>query len=65
MCTNDYSYILPQIRSCNSVYVTIFTGKLTFYSINFRVFWDVTPYSHVAADQRLKGAYCLHHQGNE
>jgi hypothetical protein len=30
----------------------------------FIVFWDVKPCSHVEVDQRFRGAYCLHHQGN-
>jgi hypothetical protein len=30
-----------------------------------RVYWDVVPCSHVAVDRRFRGAYCLHHQGDE
>jgi hypothetical protein len=28
------------------------------------VFWDVAPCSLVDTDQRFRGAYCLHHQGD-
>jgi hypothetical protein len=31
----------------------------------YRVFWDVDPCSHVEVDRRFRGAYCLHHQGDE
>jgi hypothetical protein len=34
-------------------------------SLKFRVFWDVAPYSHVEVDRHFRGAYCLHHQGDE
>jgi hypothetical protein len=36
----------------------VFTGA----SIQFRVFWDVAPCSHVEVDRRFRSAYCLHHQ---
>jgi hypothetical protein len=29
------------------------------------VFWDVAPYSPVEDDRRFRGAYCLHHQGDD
>jgi hypothetical protein len=32
--------------------------------LKFRVFWDVTPCSHVEVYRRFRGAYCLHHQGD-
>jgi hypothetical protein len=38
---------------------------LTAVSMKFRVFWDVAPCSHVEVDRRFRGAYCLHHQGDE
>jgi hypothetical protein len=31
----------------------------------FRAFWDVVPCSHVQFDRRFRGAYCLHHQGDD
>jgi hypothetical protein len=31
----------------------------------FRAFWDVAPCSHVKVDRRFRGAYCLHHQGDD
>jgi hypothetical protein len=34
-------------------------------SMMFRVFWFVAPYSYVEGDWRYRGAYCLHHQGDE
>jgi hypothetical protein len=37
---------------------------LTVASMKFRVFWDVLPYSEVDVDQRFRGVYCLHHQGD-
>jgi hypothetical protein len=30
-----------------------------------RAFWDVTPCSLAGVDRRFRGAYCLHHQGDE
>jgi hypothetical protein len=27
-------------------------------------FWDIAPCSLVEADQRFRGTYCLHHQGD-
>jgi hypothetical protein len=33
--------------------------------IKFSVFWDVLPFSQVDVDRRFRGAYCLHHQGDE
>jgi hypothetical protein len=32
--------------------------------MKFRVFWDVAPCSHVEVYRRFRGAYCLHHQGD-
>jgi hypothetical protein len=28
-------------------------------TLKFRVFWDVAPCSHVEADRRFRGAYCV------
>jgi hypothetical protein len=33
--------------------------------MKFRVFWDVLPCSQVDVYRRFRGAYCLHHQGDE
>jgi len=33
--------------------------------MKFRIFWHVAPFSHVAVDWRFRGAYCLHHQGDD
>jgi hypothetical protein len=33
--------------------------------IKMIVFWDVAPCSLVEIDPRFRGAYCLHHQGDE
>jgi hypothetical protein len=38
---------------------------LTAASMKFRVFLDVLPCSRVGVDRRFRGAYCLHHQGDE
>jgi hypothetical protein len=38
---------------------------LTAASMKFRLFWDVAPCSHVEVDRRFRGAYCLHHQGDD
>jgi hypothetical protein len=38
---------------------------LTEASMKFTVFWDVAPCSHVEVDRRFRGAYCLHHQGDD
>jgi hypothetical protein len=38
---------------------------LTAASMKFRVFLDETPCSHVEVDRRFRGAYCLHHKGDE
>jgi hypothetical protein len=27
-------------------------------------FWDIAPCSPVEVDQRFRGVYCLHHQGD-
>jgi hypothetical protein len=29
------------------------------------IFWDVAQYSLVDVDRHFRGAYCLHHQGDE
>jgi hypothetical protein len=34
-------------------------------STKFRVFWDVTPCSHVEVDRSFRDAYCLYYQGDE
>jgi hypothetical protein len=34
-------------------------------TMKFSVFWDVAPCSEVDVDRRFRGAYCLHHQGDE
>jgi hypothetical protein len=35
------------------------------YHIKFRIFLDVAPFSRVEVDRRFRGAYYLHHQGDE
>jgi hypothetical protein len=34
-------------------------------TLKFRVFWDVTPCSHVEVERSFRRAYCLHHQGDD
>jgi hypothetical protein len=38
---------------------------LTAASMKFRVFWDVGPCSQVDVDRSFRGAYCLHHHGDD
>jgi hypothetical protein len=38
---------------------------LTALSLNMTVFWDVAPCSLVEVDRHFRGAYGLHHQGDE
>jgi hypothetical protein len=38
---------------------------LTTESMKLRAFWDIAPCSLVGVDRRFRGAYCLHHQGDE
>jgi hypothetical protein len=38
--------------------------RRTTSSLNMTIFWDVTPCSLVDTDRCLRGAYCLHHQGD-
>jgi hypothetical protein len=33
--------------------------------VKLGVFWDVAPCSQVDVDRRFRGAYCLHHQGDD
>jgi hypothetical protein len=33
-------------------------------SMKMTAFWDVAPCDLVEIDQRFRGAYCLHHQGD-
>jgi hypothetical protein len=33
--------------------------------MKFRAFWDISPCSFLWVDQSFRGAYCLHHQGDE
>jgi hypothetical protein len=39
--------------------------ETTWNFLQFIVFWDVAPCSHVEVDRRFKGAYCVHYQGDE
>jgi hypothetical protein len=34
-------------------------------SMKFSVFWDAVPRSHVEVGRSFRGAYCLHHQGDD
>jgi hypothetical protein len=35
-----------------------------YYNMNMTSFWDIALCSLIEADQRFRGAYCLHHQGD-
>jgi hypothetical protein len=44
--------------------------KVRFYvlaaaNVKITAFWDVAPCSVVEIGRRFKGAYCLHHQGDD
>jgi hypothetical protein len=34
-------------------------------NLKMAVCWDTAPCSLIEIDQRFRGAYCLHHQGDE
>jgi hypothetical protein len=34
-------------------------------NMKMTAFWDIVPCSLVEVDRRFRGAYCLHHQGDE
>jgi hypothetical protein len=38
---------------------------VTATSMKMAVFWDVAPCSLIDTDRHFRGAYCLHHQGDE
>jgi hypothetical protein len=38
---------------------------VTATSVKMTVFWDVAPCGPVEINERVRGAYCLHHQGND
>jgi hypothetical protein len=48
-----------------SVYKRFQVQVLKAVVMKFRVFWEVAPFSHVEGDRRFRGAFCLHHQGDE
>jgi hypothetical protein len=52
------------ISSVNLLHVVRFQ-VLTAASMKFRVVWDVAPCSHVEVSRRFRGAYCVHHQGDD
>jgi hypothetical protein len=37
----------------------------TAVSMKIRAFWDIVPCSLIGVHWRFRGAYCLHHQGND
>jgi hypothetical protein len=65
----------PWIRTPNEIQSNLSNGQNTTIHVHrwdFRfsqrqvaVFWDVASCSLVDSDQRFRGAYCLHHQGND
>jgi hypothetical protein len=38
---------------------------LTMVSMKMIAFWDIAPRSLIVVDRHFRGAYCLHHQGDE
>jgi hypothetical protein len=45
-------------------YLVYIKDKLINRAMKFRIFWDVAPYILVRVETRFRGAYCLHHQGD-
>jgi hypothetical protein len=35
------------------------------FSVKMRVFWDIASCSLAGVHQRFRGAYCVHHQGDD
>jgi hypothetical protein len=60
-----YHYIVPRSKmsrsyiSCPPWHMHGVAGQLYFKD------WDIAPCSFVWGDRRFRGAYCLHHQGDE
>jgi hypothetical protein len=38
---------------------------LTAANVKMTAFWDIEPRSLVEVTRRFRGAYCVHHQGDE
>jgi hypothetical protein len=38
---------------------------LTAASMKMTAFWDIAPCSLIEVDRRFRGAYCVHHQGDD
>jgi hypothetical protein len=56
-----------ELRQIINKYVLLFVRSqvLTVISVKMAVFWDVAPCSPADTNRRLRGVYCLHHQGDE
>jgi hypothetical protein len=59
-------YILQESVSTTAYHTAVNTllGKLILY-FKMTAFWDIVPCSFVGEDRRFRGAYCLHHQGDD
>jgi hypothetical protein len=58
-----FKYKRFRLFKCHSSRVE-WLQALTAASMKIRAFWDVVPCS-LGVDRRFRGAYCLHHQGDE
>jgi hypothetical protein len=56
---------LPKPLPVNNRCVWVRFQVLTATSMKMSVFWDVAPCILVDTGRRFRGAYCLHHQGND
>jgi hypothetical protein len=45
-------------ENCDHFYVSEKLNMMT-------AFWDIEPFNRIEVDQLFRGAYCLHHQGND
>jgi hypothetical protein len=58
-CFYDFEFLSS--NSSNPVRFQVITAV----SVKMTAFWDIAPRSLVEVNRRFRGAYCLHHQGDE
>jgi hypothetical protein len=62
MKASGFEKMMPDVASLlNKAFMMVTTTEKG----EFRVFWDVMPFSQVDVDRRFRGAYCFHHHGDE
>jgi hypothetical protein len=49
----------------NNITEFLHTTEFTENTLKMRAFWDVASCSLVGVDRRFRGAYYIHHQGDE